>query len=242
MEKTFVFDYDDTLAPNQEDYSLVHLEFTRWVIQKLGHKAPDVQSIINLEVKIDMEAAEKEGFKMTRFPSSLQKTYQTICGNLGIKAEEEDLKTAYKIGMSVYNENKWKERGLVEGAAETLDFLERQKDELILLTKGDPYIQNKKIIATGCDKRWFSKICIVQKKNKDVLLDAANRMHKEHVWHVGNSIRSDVKPALEAGIKMIYIPCETWAYEKGHNGKPQHPNLITFDKIIKIKENYHLLK
>ncbi len=242
MNKTFIFDYDDTLAWNQHDYSYAQLEFLRWMIfEKLWPNAPDVQYIINLEVKIDNENVETMGFSMERFPTSFQQTYKAICKEKNIDYDEEDLKKAYEIGMLAFDEKRWEKLGLVEGAKETLDYLVEKEDELILLTKGDLKIQKKKIKATDC-KKWFGKeIYIVPQKDAGVIDKIVGNRDKSKVWHVGNSIRSDVSPAFKAGIKMIYIPCETWAYEREHKGIPKDSRLITFQKIIEIKDNYNSL-
>lgn len=170
MDKTFIFDYDDTLAWNQHDYSVALLRFTEWIIQKLSHRAPSVQTIINLEESIDNEAVKIMGFRMERFPTSFQETYKKICKTAGIKPNENDLQTAYSIGISAFDEEKWKKQGLAEGAPETLDYLAQQNDELILLTKGDRRVQEKKLEATNC-KRWFNNnICIVDHKDSNTLL------------------------------------------------------------------------
>jgi len=242
MDKTFIFDYDDTLAPNHNDYSYAQLKFGRWVIKKLKNKAPDLQTIINLEVEIDRKLVKTMGFLMERFPTSFQKTYEIICEEKDKKCSKEDLKKAYDVGMSAFDEKRWKQEGLVEGAKETLDYLvEKEKDELILLTKGDPRVQEKKIRATNCMKWFGDKIYIVPDKNEGIIKKVVGNRVKSKVWHVGNSIRSDVYPALKARIKMIYIPCETWAYEREHKGVPEDPKLITFQQIIEIKNNYNSL-
>ena len=244
MNKTFIFDYDDTLAYNMFDYSLAELKFLEWVIRKLGPRSPNTQEIINLEVQIDKTAVKTMGFSMKRFPTSFMETYKQICETLGLAAKKEDLETAYDLGMLAFNEKAWEERGLVPGATKTLDFLVEQKDELLLLTKGDYEVQKKKLKATGCEK-WFGDLDfgmrIAPNKDKSVILDFVGSRDKSRVWHVGNSIRSDVEPALEAGIGMIYIPFETWAWEKEHNGKPEHPRLKTIKSIIEIKDIYYNL-
>ena len=242
MDKTFIFDYDDTLAWNQHDYSYAQLEFLRWIIfEKLWPNAPDVQYIINLEVKIDNENVKTMGFSMKRFPTSFQQTYKTICKEKNIKYNEEDLKKVYEIGMLAFDKNRWEKLGLVKGAKETLDYLIEKEDELILLTKGDLKIQEKKIKATDC-KKWFGKkIYIVPQKDAGIINKIVGNRDKSKVWHVGNSARSDVPHALKAGIKMIYIPCETWAYEREHEGVPKNSRLITFQKIIEIKNKYKSL-
>lgn len=237
MDKTFIFDYDDTLAWNQQDYSYAQLRFLDWILNKLGPKAPDLPAILNKYVDIDKSAVKKMGFSMERFPTSFRETYRTICNKNNIKVKQEDLDMAYSIGLLAFDENRWKLQGLVLGAEETLEFLLQQGDELILLTKGDLIVQKKKLIATNCI-HFFDEWRIVPNKNKDILLEVVGDRDKSKVWHVGNSIRSDVIPAIEAGIRVLYIPCETWAWEKEHNGVPESELITTYQRIIEIKENY----
>ncbi len=241
MDKKFIFDYDDTLAWNHHDYSFAQIKFVEWVIGRLGPaKAPDAQAIINLQVDLDMKDVAEAGFSMGRFPSSMRESYRVMCEGLGIE-DQEGLGIAYQIGMSVFDEEQYKRRGLVEGASETLDFLVAHGDELVLLTKGDEVVQMRKISATNC-RHWFGdNIHIVPRKNPEVVHEVVGDSDKSRVWHVGNGIKSDVIPGLDAGVKMIYIPRETWAYERDHDGMPDSPNLIVMEKIIDIKEKYHLL-
>jgi len=238
MNKKFIIDYDDTLAPNQHDYSEAQLEFVKYVIDTVGLKAPDVPTIIKIEEEIDKAAVEEMKFAMERFPLSFVAAYRKICIPLQITPTPKQLNDVYSMGMLAYSSERWKKNGLFSGVAETLDFLTAQEDELVLLTKGDPRVQEKKIEATNV-KKWFKdNIFIVPLKNKEVLLEYAKNTPLEQVYHVGNSVKSDVKPALEAGMKIIYIPLETWAYEKDHTGVSTNPNLITLQQFKDIKEIY----
>jgi putative hydrolase of the HAD superfamily len=241
MNKTFIFDFDDTLMWCEHDYCYAIIDFLKFTIDRLGQKAPDVQSIMESEARLNTQGVIEQGFKMEIFPASCMDAYRKICADNGIK-DEEGAEEAYNIGMRAFDESKYRQRGLVEGAVETLDFLVEQRDELILLTKGDERVQRMKIEATQ-EWRYFrvDAINIVEKKNVETLRYVVAGRDKSRVWHVGNSIKSDVNLALEAGIKMIYIPCETWAYEREHNGISDKGRVLTFPAILGIKENYHLL-
>jgi putative hydrolase of the HAD superfamily len=239
MHKTFIFDYDDTLAWNMHDYSGPQLEFFRFMIRKLGPKCPDVQALANLEAETDKAGVKVHGFLMERFPLSFQETYRAVCAGLGIEPKPKDLQRVYDIGLKAYDEKRYRTQGLVDGAAETLDFLAgRDGNELILLTKGDDRVQQRKIEATGV-RRWFgNRVHIVPKKDAKVLEEVVGMRNKMLTWHIGNSIRSDVTPAVEARIGMIYVPCETWAYEREHHGLPEYPRLLKVEKLTDIVEQY----
>jgi FMN phosphatase YigB (HAD superfamily) len=42
------------------------------------------------------------------------------------------------------------------------------------------------------------------------------RIKASHAWMVGNSWRSDVVPALEAGLRVVWIDAHVWEYERSH--------------------------
>ena len=238
-KKTFIFDLDDTLIANLHDYSFAQLRFVEFVINRLGwNKAPDAQTIINLQVEIDKKNVAKYGFGIERFPTSTKETYQMICEGVGIK-DNVGAEVAYTIGMTAFNKERYKKKGLVPGAEETLDYLIAQNDEIILCTKGDKKVQEMKIEAINAVKWFNDQIYIVDRKNEGVLNQIVGDREKNDVYHVGNGIKSDVNPALEAGIRAIYIPRETWAYEKDHNGKTESNRLIELKNIVEIKDNYH---
>ena len=241
MSKTFIFDYDDTLAWNLHDYSYPKIEFQKFVIDNLGHHAPECRTILRIEEETDAENVNHYGFSKIRFPRSFLETYRKLRHDAGLNPDPEGETAAFHIGMKAFDEKRYMMKGLVEGAAETLDFLASKKDELILLTKGDEYVQLAKIDATGI-KKWFGeKIYIVPQKSPEAILDVVGERNKTKTYHVGNSVKSDAKPALEAGINMILIPYETWLYEKKHDGIKPHPNLKVFNDITDIITNYDSL-
>jgi len=237
--KTFIFDYDDTLAPNQHYYCYAQLNFIKYILDKFGYKSPDVQSVINLEVNIDIELLKTLGWSQTRFPSSLREAFRQICESRNYPCTEQELQEIYDIGKQAFDIKP----GLVKGAEETLDFLLAKGDELVLCTKGDTEIQQKKIDLNNL-RRWFAQenMHIVAGKNSTDLERIIGKKDKDKTFKIGNSIRSDVNPALEAGIKVIYIPCETWAYEREHNGiDKNNPRLFVFQDIKEIIKNYERL-
>ncbi|HHI04084.1 MAG TPA: HAD family hydrolase [Candidatus Woesearchaeota archaeon] len=238
MDKIFIFDYDDTLAKAHKHYEEVKEDFANWLIKKHELKISFKEKILEHEVGIDKELVKKYGFSRIRFPTSLVLTYKEICKQMGIGYDKKDLKKAYMIGDSVFDEKRYREEGLIDGVAETLDFLVEKQDELILLTKGEPETQEMKIRITNCRKWFGNKTHIVPGKKEEKIEEIARYKDKNKIWMVGNSIKSDINPALKAGINAIYIPSEVWKYENENNELPDNHNIVKFDRIIEIKSNY----
>lgn len=238
---TLIFDYDDTLALNQHYYSYAQIDFVKLVLERLGPKAPNAPAILNRQTEIDKNLVKTRGFVMERFAESLVQTYGEISKKMNINDKEGE-SIAYQIGMSIFDEKKYLRDGLVPGAVETLDFIKEQGDELMLFTAGDLRVQNKKIQATQVAKWFENNIYIVSRKDEVAFQLILGSRNREKAWMIGNSMRSDILPALNVGIKAIYLPQDTWAFEAEHAAVPiNNPKLITLDSILDIKREYDTL-
>lgn len=103
----------------------------------------------------------------------------------------------------------------MDGVAETLLFL-AGKHELTLFTKGEPREQNRKIDLSGL-RPLFAHCEIVKEKNRDAYLELARlrEFDVDRTWMIGNSPKSDINPALEAGLRAVFVPHErTWTLER----------------------------
>ncbi len=119
---------------------------------------------------------------------------------------------------------------LLDGVPETLAYLSR-RHFLALVTKGSPGEQTKKIERSGLGD-YFGEVKILHEKNEDVyrgLLDK-HGWNADQTWMIGNSPRSDINPAIGAGMNAVFIPHpHTWVLE--HEEPISHPRLIELDKF-----------
>ncbi len=239
MNKTFIFDLDDTLIFNQHYYSLAQINFARYVFDTLGPRAPNAQVILNLEVKNDLKNVPKMGFSKERFPTSFADTYRQISKRLGESPQqrEKHAQEAYNLGAKVFDSNMWLP-DLVPGALCTLEFLVNQKDELFLLTTGDKEIQRKKIEKYELSTWFGNNINIVPHHKKERIIEISTGKTIHNVWFIGNSAKSDISPSLEVGIGAIYVPQETWEYECHDLDKVDKTHLITLKEIGEIPKIY----
>ncbi len=92
------------------------------------------------------------------------------------------------------------------GVHETLTALAADH-RLILITKGDLFHQESKLAASGLGA-FFSGVEIVSEKSADTYRDVFKRHGEsaESAVMAGNSVRSDILPALEAGCYAALIP------------------------------------
>ena len=114
------------------------------------------------------------------------------------------------------------------------NFIARQGDIQILITKGERLVQECKIVTLNLDQWFGDRIEIVEEgsKTKEIFLKYAVKFPDCIKISVGNSYNSDIRPALEAGIRGIFIPYYTWLGEK----PPADIDETTVFKIEKIKQ------
>jgi putative hydrolase of the HAD superfamily len=110
---------------------------------------------------------------------------------------------------------------LLPYAEETLKTL-HGRFKLLLITKGDLYHQERKVLASGL-AHYFEGIEIVSDKKPHTYEKICKRYGAtvEQTLMAGNSIKSDVLPMIEAGGVGVYVPFEIlWAHE--HEEVPEN--------------------
>ena len=87
--------------------------------------------------------------------------------------------------------------------------------KLILITKGDLFDQERKLAASGLGD-YFAAVEIVSDKTPAIYERIFTRHGDgpQHAMMVGNSLNSDIVPALEAGAYGVHVPSEhNWALD-----------------------------
>jgi putative hydrolase of the HAD superfamily len=206
MKPTLIVDADDTLWENNVYYEQCIAAFADLMVaQGFGWE----------EAERAVEAVEREripqvGYAPQEFARSLVIAYQRLCAGHDRPAEGEVSDAVWEIGQAVMGYP----IVLLDGVAETLGRLSG-RCRLLLLTKGDREAQEDKLVRSGLG-HLFDGVHIVPEKDTEVIrgLLAEYGLEPERTWMVGNSPRSDINPALEAGIGAIYVPHpNTWRLE-----------------------------
>jgi putative hydrolase of the HAD superfamily len=123
---------------------------------------------------------------------------------------------------------------LFDGVEDTLAAL-ADRGRLILVTKGDLLHQEAKLAASGLGDR-FSGIEIVSDKNADTFrrLFARYEVAPERAVMAGDSMRSDIRPALEAGAWAAYIPQDgAWVHESAE-APEAHPRFRQLESLADL--------
>ena len=207
MGSAILMDFDDTLVETTVHFNRAKNRFAR-IMTGMGFPDEEVLETLN---QFDIKNVRLYGgFLKDCFPRALGETYEHYCKAFGRDYNPVLRKEVEDLGWWVFEQP----ARPIQGAEEVLGRL-HGRFPLLLATKGDPVVQKERVEGSGLS-RWFDKVYVLIDKNmtayRNIALEQGIRPPTS--WVVGNSMKSDINPALKAGFKCIYIPHpHTWDFE-----------------------------
>jgi putative hydrolase of the HAD superfamily len=199
-----IVDADDTLWENNIYFERAFEELVAF----LAHSSMPAQAVRDVLDDIERANARIHGYGSLNFGRNLAETYRHLTERA---VSEDHIRTVMGFAERILE----CPMEVIPGVAETLEYLAGRHD-LTLFTKGSPDEQRLKIDRSGL-VGWFAHTAIVKEKDADAyrLLVAEREMDPARTWMIGNSPKSDVNPALEAGLNAVFVPhAHTWVLEK----------------------------
>ena len=203
MRQTLIFDADDTLWENNIYFKRVVDDFLDWVAHPTLERH-QIRAMLN-----DVEAANigTHGYGTTAFLHNLAECLERLRERPTSDADRREIEQLASALIAHRLE-------LMPGVVDTLTELAHRHD-LLLLTKGAPEEQQRKIDASGLAGH-FRQVHIVAEKDAETYrhLTVAQALSPETTWMIGNSPKSDIRAAREAGLNAVFIPHRyTWELE-----------------------------
>ncbi|MGZ8831438.1 MAG: HAD family hydrolase [Thermoanaerobaculia bacterium] len=203
MFDVIAFDADDTLWHNESVFQATEKQFSELLAH---HHSPDWvrERLFATETRnLRHFGYGVKGFILSMIETAIELTEAEIRGdeiNQIIKWGHEMLRAPVQ---------------LLEGVRETVDVLSRGH-KLMLVTKGDLFDQESKLARSGLGE-YFYDVQIVSEKDAATYKRVISRSGTapQKFLMVGNSLKSDILPALDAGAMAVHIPYyTTWAHEQ----------------------------
>jgi putative hydrolase of the HAD superfamily len=166
------------------------------------------------------------GYGTANFARSLVRTFERVAP----EADSSLITTVRELALGIMRQPPQ----VIEGVPETLSYLAR-KHLLFLVTKGNHEEQMAKIQASGLVGH-FREVEILGEKNVSSFLILLKKHHWDasRTWMIGNSPRSDINPALGAGMNAVFVPHpHTWVLE--HEEPVRHPNLLEVKRFSDLR-------
>jgi putative hydrolase of the HAD superfamily len=198
-----IFDADDTLWENNILFDRAIADFIGWI----DHPTLDAGAITSTLHDIERANSAAHGYGTRVFLRSLHDCFEHLLERSPTPDDSARIEALAAPLLAHAIEP-------IADVEATLDAL-RARHDLLLLTKGDEVEQQGKIDVSGLGS-FFRRILIVREKTPDVYaaLVESEGLDPNDTWMIGNSIKSDIKPALAVGLGAVFIPnVNTWALE-----------------------------
>ena len=201
--QTLLFDADDTLWENNIYFEGAIAGF----VALLAHAPFTPAQVRHHFNTLEQARVQVHGYGTRSFRQSMAACLQELTGRALLPAEQQQLDA---LAASIITAP----MQLLPGVAATLQVL-AGRHCLVLVTKGDTDEQLEKLERSGLGPL-FSATEVVREKHRSMYEDlrSRHRLDASTTWMLGNSPKSDINPALAAGLHAVFLPHgNTWVLE-----------------------------
>jgi putative hydrolase of the HAD superfamily len=227
--QNLIIDADDTLWENNIYFERAFDEFVAFIAHSTL-SGPEIRAVLD---EIELANAKTHGYGSLNFGRNLRQCYERLAER---RVAEDDLRTVMAFAERILEAP----MEVIAGVPETLEYLSKRHN-LTLFTKGHPEEQKLKIDSSGLGI-YFGQTAIVREKDADAYrhLLAEQNLPAEHTWMIGNSPKSDINPALEAGLNAVFVPhAHTWVLEHQEIRKGLGPGqLLELERFSDLQRHF----
>jgi putative hydrolase of the HAD superfamily len=201
--QTLLVDADDTLWENNIYFERAVASFISYLDHHV-HTDDEVRQHLNICERATIAA---HGYGLQSFRRSLIDCFEQLSQS-PITPERHARIVSFTEAIAA------SEIELLPSVDATLREL-HQRHRILLVTKGNIVEQTDKLERSGM-RPFFSAIEVLAEKDEAAYRDvtARHNCNPASTWMIGNSPKSDVNPALAAGLNAVFIPHDfTWVLE-----------------------------
>ena len=225
--QTLLIDADDTLWENNIYFERAIAAFIGFLDHK-EYSPAEVRQTLNT---VERETILAHGYGLSSFTHSLVDCFERLSP---APVTEEKRERIRGFGRAIAEQ----EIELLPGVAETLANL-AARHHLILMTKGNHAEQADKLARSGL-AQYFAAVEIVAEKDPPTYREviARHELTPHTSWMIGNSPKSDINPALAAGLHAVFlVHPDTWVLEHAAiAAASEGQHLIELDAFTKLSD------
>ncbi len=229
--QTLLIDADDTLWENNIYFERAIAAF----ISYLDHQTHTPEQVREALNQAERETILSHGYGLGSFTQSLITCFERLTNPAeSTHMREVQHEQIRRFAQSIAEQ----EIELLPGVADLLPSL-AERHRLILMTKGSQAEQADKLARSGIAHH-FTAVEIVAEKHPEAYREVTRRheCQPHSTWMIGNSPKSDINPALAAGIHAVFIfHKDTWVLEHAEiTPPPPHQNLLEISSFSALAE------
>jgi putative hydrolase of the HAD superfamily len=227
--QTLLIDADDTLWENNIYFERAIARF----ISFLNHHEFSPEQVRATLNDVERECIVTHGYGLHSFAHALVRTFERLSPK-PVTPESHAQIIGFTNAITDHNID------FLPEVPETLQYLQN-RHRLILVTKGAVAEQSGKIERSGV-RRYFPDVEIVAEKDASTYARIIQQfaLDRDSTWMIGNSPKSDINPALAAGLHAVFIPHgDTWVLEHEElNPAPSGQKLLIVGRFAELREHF----
>lgn len=228
-----IWDFDDTIVQTNKEFEKTNHQSAEIIAVAVYGNKLNVEVIKAFQRKLDVEMVKTYGFIPPRYLMSWLATYDHFAKEekLAVKQETKELieSTVNNLYVRRY-----------ENIPQSIPVMKQLKDEgysMIVLTAGQDEIQKRKVRESGAID-FVEEVIVYPKKTPETLQEVMGRFPAVHHAMIGNSLKSDIYPALENNAWGFHFERDTWEadqheIDRGHEKYIHLPCLSDIPKHVK---------
>jgi putative hydrolase of the HAD superfamily len=229
QSQTLLIDADDTLWENNIYFERAIVRF----ISFLNHHEFSPEQVREVLNEVESECIVKHGYGLHSFAHALVDTFE----RLSVAPVTPELHTQINSFADTIADHPIE---LLPDVPQTLQYLS-SRHRLILMTKGAVAEQTGKIERSGL-KEYFTVTEIVAEKDSATYQAIIEKhgLARDSTWMIGNSPKSDINPALAAGLHAVFVPHgNTWILEHEEVSAAKPPRrLLIVGRFAELREHF----
>jgi putative hydrolase of the HAD superfamily len=227
--QNLLIDADDTLWENNIYFERAIAGFISFLDHQ-EHTPEQVREVLN---DVERDCIVKHGYGLHSFANALVDTFERLSVDpISPELHERIHLFAHQIAEHPVE--------ILPGIPETLAYLS-EHHRLIIMTKGNFSEQSGKIERSGL-KKYFVEVEIVAEKDESTYRNSAAKyaLPPDTTWMVGNSPKSDINPALAAGLHAVFVPHgNTWILEhEDLAAAPAKQRLLVVEQFADLRQHF----
>ena len=227
--QVLLIDADDTLWENNIYFERAIAKF----ISFLDHKEHSPEAVRQILNEVERQSIVTHGYGLHSFSHSLVETFEKLSVDPVTPELHERIRSfAHQIADHPIE--------VLAEVPETLAYL-GERHHLIMVTKGNPAEQAGKVERSGL-VNYFSAVEIVAEKDPATYKSVVGKyaLNADSTWMVGNSPKSDINPALAAGLHAVFIAHDnTWILEHEELASaPPAQQLLVLERFADLQKHF----
>lgn len=200
-----LWDLDDTIIITNPEFEKTNNYCANRLSKEIYGDDRAKQELLNMQRVLDLKMVSEFGFIRSRYLNSWLETSQTYFEKHDLVAHSTLLNDISEAVEDIYVRK-------YENVPESIEVIQNLKNagfSMAVLTAGEEEVQKKRVIESGVAD-FMDDIHVYPYKTPATLQEVMMKHNKNNYAMIGNSLKSDIYPALANNILGIHVVKDTW--------------------------------